>query len=74
MEIHIVLPHELIEVNVLGVEPPLFPLRGEIRGYAKITYRGIKLCAIRWCVIVTRRSDLTQTSGENSLSHGNQLT
>jgi hypothetical protein len=47
VKIHIVLAHELIELNVLGIEPPLLPLGGEICGNAEIAYRGIELQVIR---------------------------
>lgn len=62
MEIHVVLPHELVKVNVLLVEPPLLPLGGVIRRYAGVT---------NWCVILyggldqnvrTKSARRTQTS------------
>jgi len=43
MEVYIVLAHELIEMDVLRIEPPLLPLGCEIRGNAKVTDRGLKL-------------------------------
>ena len=46
VKIHIVLSHELIEVNVLRIEPPLFPLGREICGNADVAYWGIKLKGI----------------------------
>ena len=49
VEVHVVFSHELVEVNVLGVEPPLFPLGCEIRGDANITYAGFKLDTVRPC-------------------------
>jgi hypothetical protein len=47
VEIHIVLAHELIEMNVLRVKPPLLPLGREIGGNAEVAYRGIILLGIR---------------------------
>ena len=47
VEIHIVLAHELIEMNVLWIKPPLLPLGREICGNADVTYRGIILQVIR---------------------------
>ena len=47
VEIHIVLAHELIEMNVLRVKPPLLPLGREIGGNAEVAYRGIILRGIR---------------------------
>jgi hypothetical protein len=50
VKVHVVLSHELVQVNVLGVEPPLLPLGCEIRGDANITYTGFKLDTVRSCV------------------------
>ncbi len=52
MEIHIVLAHELIEVNVLRIKPPLLPLGREICGNADVAYRCIELQVIRQHVIM----------------------
>lgn len=43
VEIHIVLAHELIEMNVLRIKPPLLPLGREICSNADVAYRGIEL-------------------------------
>lgn len=43
VEVHIVLPHELIQLHVLGVEPPLFPFAGIIGGDTRITDWRIEL-------------------------------
>ena len=53
VEVHVVLSHELVETNVLRVEPPLPPLSCEICGDANITYAGLKLGTVRPCVIMT---------------------
>jgi hypothetical protein len=47
VEVHIVFAHELIEMNVLGIKPPLLPLGREICGYAEVAYGGIVLQVIR---------------------------
>jgi hypothetical protein len=47
VEIHVVLAHELIEMDVLGIKPPLLPLGREICGNTNIAYRGIELQVIR---------------------------
>jgi hypothetical protein len=47
VEIHIVLAHELIEMNILGIKPPLLPLGREICGNADVAYWGIVLRVIR---------------------------
>ena len=52
VEIHIVLAHELIEMNVLRIKPPLFPLGGEICGDAQVANRGIELQVIRQYIIM----------------------
>ncbi len=54
VKVHVVLSHELVEMNVLGVEPPLLPLGCEIRGDANVTYAGFKLDTIKPCVITTK--------------------
>jgi len=43
VEIHVVLAHELIKVDVLGIKPLLLPLGREICGDAKVAYRGFEL-------------------------------
>jgi hypothetical protein len=43
VEEYIVFTHELIQVDVLLVEPPLFPLRCIIGRYAGIANRGVVL-------------------------------
>jgi hypothetical protein len=52
MEIHVVLAHELIEVDVLGVKPPLLVLGREIRCNANVAYRGFELQVIRKYIIM----------------------
>ena len=52
MEIHIVLAHELIEMNILGIKPPLLPFGREICGNADVAYRGIELQVIRQYIIM----------------------
>jgi hypothetical protein len=54
VKVNVVLSHELVEMNVLGVEPPLPPLGCKIRGDANITYAGFKLDTIGPCVIMTK--------------------
>ena len=60
-------------MNVLGVEPPLLPLRCEIRSDANITYAGFKLDTIMPYVIGTKRRKLTHTSGKKSSNDVNGL-
>ena len=43
MEIDIVLAHELIQADILVVEPPLLPLRCVVRGDTGIADAGFKL-------------------------------
>lgn len=54
MEIHVVFAHELIEMDVLGIQPPLLPLGCEIRSNTRIAYRCVELEAIRPCIVMTR--------------------
>ncbi len=58
MEIHIVFAHELVQMDVLGVEPPLLPLGREICGNADVAYRCIELQVIRECNIIQDRVGL----------------
>ena len=46
MEIHVVLAHELVQINILRIEPPLLPLGSIVRRYARITNRRVKLESI----------------------------
>ena len=41
-------------MNVFGVEPPLLPLRCEIRSDANIAYTGFELDTVRPHIIVTK--------------------
>lgn len=43
VEIYIILAHELIETDVLGVKPPLLPLGGIVCGNAWISKRSVEL-------------------------------
>lgn len=43
MEVDIVLAHELIEIDIFRVEPPLFPLRCIIGSDADIANAGFEL-------------------------------
>lgn len=43
MEIDIVFAHELVETDVLWVEPPLFPLGGVVRSYTGVPDGRIEL-------------------------------
>ena len=52
VEIDIVLAHELIEMDVLGIKPPLLPLGREVCGNADVAYRGIELQVIRQYIIM----------------------
>ena len=54
VEIHVVFAHELIEMDVLGIQPPLLPLGCEIRGNTKVTYRCVELKAIRQYIVMIR--------------------
>lgn len=54
VKVHVVLSHELIKMNVLGVEPPLLPLRRKTRSNANITYAGFKLDTVRPHAIMTK--------------------
>jgi hypothetical protein len=51
VEIHVVLAHELIKMDVLGIKPPLLPLGREICGNANVAYRGFELQVIRKYII-----------------------
>jgi hypothetical protein len=62
VEIYVVLSHELVEMDVLGIEPPLLPFGCEVRCDAKIAYRGFELEAIRRYIIMARGRRHTQTS------------
>ena len=52
VEIHVVLAHELIEIDVLGIKPPLLPLGREICGNANIAYGGFELKVVRQYIIM----------------------
>jgi hypothetical protein len=52
MEIHVVLAHELIEVDVLGIKPPLLILGREICCNANVADRGFELQVFRQYVIM----------------------
>lgn len=52
VEIHIVLAHELIEMDIPGIKPPLLPLGREICGYADVAYRGIILQVVKQCMVM----------------------
>ena len=54
VEIHVIFAHELIEMDVLGIQPPLLPLGCEIRGNTKVAYRCVKLEAIRQYIVTIR--------------------
>ena len=43
MEVDVILSHELVQTNVVWIEPPLFPLVGIVCGYTRVTNAGIKL-------------------------------
>jgi len=58
VEVHIILSHELVELNILGVEPPLPPLRCEIRSDADIAYACFELHTIDLCVMVKKDANL----------------
>ena len=44
VKVDIVLAHELIEIDILGVEPPLLPFRRIVRSDTGVTNRSIELC------------------------------
>ncbi len=54
MEIRVVFAHELIEMDVLGIKPPLLPLGCEIRGNTRVAYRCVELEAIRQYIVMIR--------------------
>ena len=43
MEVHIVFAHELVESDVLVIEPPLLPLRCVVCGNARVPYTCLEL-------------------------------
>ena len=43
VEIHVIFAHELIEMDVPGIQPPLLPFGCEIGGDARVAY---------WCVVL----------------------
>jgi hypothetical protein len=43
VEIDVIFTHELVKLDVLGVEPPLLPLRGVAGGDTRISDRRIEL-------------------------------
>lgn len=43
MEVDVILAHELVQADILLVEPPLLPLGGVVGGDAHISNRRIKL-------------------------------
>lgn len=43
MEIHVVFAHKLVEVNISGIEPPLFPLWRVVGCNTRVTDRRVKL-------------------------------
>ena len=63
MEVDIIFTHKLEEFHILGIEPPLLPLRGKVGCDARVSDRSIELdamvCKIR---IDGGRKALTQTS------------
>ena len=73
MKVHIVLSHKLVEMDVLGVKPPLLPLGCKIRGDANITYTGFKLDTVKTCVIMTSWCEPTHTSTKKSLDRVSRL-
>ena len=43
VEVDVVLAHELVELDVLGVEPPLFPFRSICRRDTRVSDRSVVL-------------------------------
>ncbi len=43
VEIYVVLAHELIKMDVLGIEPPLLPFGREVCGDTNVAYGGVEL-------------------------------
>ena len=71
MEINVVFTHELVKADVIGVQPPLFPLRRIAGSDTWVSDAGIKL----WWWVISHPSVkywpvLTQTS-ERDISEGN---
>jgi hypothetical protein len=54
VEIRVVFAHELIEMYVLGIQPPLLPLGCEIRGNTGVAYRCVELEAIRQYIVMIK--------------------
>jgi hypothetical protein len=52
VEIHVVFAHELIEMDVPGIQPPLLPLGCEIGGDARVAYRCVELETIRTYIVM----------------------
>lgn len=73
MKVHIVLSHKLVEMDILGVKPPLLPLGCKIRGDADITYTGFKLDTVNSCVLMTKWCEPTHTSTKKSLDRVSRL-
>lgn len=43
VEINVVLAHELVQPNVVVIEPPLFPILGIVGSDTNVTYARLKL-------------------------------
>lgn len=54
VEICVVFAHELIEMYVVGIQPPLLPLGCEIRGDTRVSYRCVELEAIRQYIVMIK--------------------
>lgn len=52
VEIHVVFAHELIEMDVPRIQPPLLPLGCEIGGDARVAYRCVELETIRTYIVM----------------------
>lgn len=46
VEVNVILAHELVEMNILGVEPPLLPILGIVGGDTGVSNWGIKLARV----------------------------
>lgn len=47
VKVNVILAHELIEFDILRVEPPMFPLGCKIRSYTWVSNRSVELMSIR---------------------------
>ena len=52
VEIHVIFAHELIEMDVPGIQPPLLPFGCEIGRDARVAYRCIVLETISTYIVM----------------------